>query len=90
MEFFFDQSSAHGTHAKDALNANKMNVKPGSTIDLPQDHKYYKFRGQPKGMWVVLEEHGLWDGLCALNGGKALFGDCSDCKMTQKAQDALA
>ena len=28
-EFFFDQSSAHGAHAKDALNANKMNVKPG-------------------------------------------------------------
>ena len=59
-------------------------------IDLPQDHKYYEFRGQPKGMRVVLEERGLWDGLCALNGGKALFGDCSDCKMTQKAQDALA
>ena len=117
-EFFFDQSSAHGAHAKDALNANEMNVKPGGNqrhmhpttipddnpnpelrgqrqemvfpIDLPQDHKYYEFRGQPKGMRVVLEERGLWDGLCALNGGKALFGDCSDCKMTQKARDALA
>ena len=54
-------------------------------IDLPQDHKYYEFHGQPKGMWVVLEECGLWDGLCALNGGKALFSDRSDCKMTQKA-----
>ena len=118
VEFFFDQSSAHGAHAKDALNANEMNVKPGGNqqhmhpttipdnnsnpelrgqrqemvflIDLPQDHKYYEFHGQPKGMRVVLEERGLWDGLCALNGGKALFGDCSDCKMMQKARDALA
>ena len=28
-EFFFDKSSAHGAHAKDALNTNEMNVKPG-------------------------------------------------------------
>ena len=27
-EFFFDQSTAHGAYAKDALNANKMNVNP--------------------------------------------------------------
>jgi hypothetical protein len=28
-EFFFDQSSAHGAYAPDALNAKEMNVKPG-------------------------------------------------------------
>ena len=28
-EFFFDQSSPHRAFAKDALNANKMNIKPG-------------------------------------------------------------
>ncbi|KAG2743881.1 hypothetical protein P692DRAFT_201722673 [Suillus brevipes Sb2] len=28
-EFVFDQSSAHGAFAKDALNAKEMNVKPG-------------------------------------------------------------
>jgi len=28
-EFVFDQSSAHGAFAKDALNAKEMNVGPG-------------------------------------------------------------
>ena len=28
-EFVFDQSSAHGAFAKDALNAKDMNVRPG-------------------------------------------------------------
>jgi len=28
-EFIFDQSSAHGAFAKDALNAKEMNVQPG-------------------------------------------------------------
>jgi hypothetical protein len=117
-EFFFDQSSAHGAFAKDALNANEMNVKPGGNKrrmhatfipddnpnpalrgqpqdmifpdDLPPDHEHYNFRGQAKGMKVVLEERGLWDYLCAQNGGKALFGDCAKCKLSQKARDALA
>ena len=117
-EFFFDQSSAHSAFAKDALNANEMNVKPGGNqrrmhatvipndnlnpelrgqpqdmvfpADLPSDHKYYEFRGQAKGMKVILEERGLWDHLCALNGGKALLGDCPKCRMSQRARDALA
>ena len=25
-------------------------------MDLPVDHKYYKFRGEPKGMQAVLED----------------------------------
>lgn len=58
--------------------------------DLPLDHQFYEFRGQPKGMRVILEECGLWDGLCAANGGKALVGDCASCKMSQKECDALA
>ena len=116
-KFFFNQS-AHGVFAKDALNANEMNVKPGrnqhhmhATVipndnpnpelhgqpqdmvfpaDLPSDHKYYEFHGQAKGMKVILEEQGLWDHLCTLNGGKALLGDCPKCRMSQKARDALA
>ena len=48
-------------------------------VDLPSDHKYYEFHGQAKGMKVILEERGLWDHLCALNGGKALLGDCPKC-----------
>lgn len=117
-EFFFDQSSAHGAFAKDALNANEMNVKPGGNQrrmhatfipddnpnpalhgqpqdmifpdNLPPNHEYYNFRGQAKGMKAVLQERGLWDYLCAQNGGKALLGDCAKCKLSQKARDALA
>ncbi|KAI0250190.1 hypothetical protein BJV78DRAFT_1155347 [Lactifluus subvellereus] len=117
-QFFFDQSSAHGAFAKDALNSNEMNVKPGGNQrrmhatfipddnpnpvlrgqpqdmifpdDLPPDHQYYDFCGQAKGMKAVLEERGLWDYLCTQNGGKALFGDCAKCKLSQKAHDALA
>lgn len=58
--------------------------------NLPSDHPFHEFCGQPKGMKVVLEERGLWDGLCAGNNGKALIGDCASCKMSQKAHDALA
>ena len=58
--------------------------------NLPPDHQYYHFHGQVKGMKAVLEEWGLWDYLCAQNGGKALFGDCAKCKLSQKARDALA
>ncbi len=117
-EFFFDQSSAHGAFAGDALNANEMNVKPGRNQrrmhatfipndnpnpalrgqpqdmifpdNLLPDHEYYKFCGQAKGMKAVLEERGLWDYLCTQNGGKALFGDCARCKLSQKARDALS
>ncbi|KAG1759434.1 hypothetical protein EDD22DRAFT_742966, partial [Suillus occidentalis] len=31
------------------------------TEDLPLDHQFYEFHGQPKGMRVILEECGLWD-----------------------------
>lgn len=58
--------------------------------DLPSNHQFYEFRGQPKGMKVVLEERGLWGSLCAANGGKALLGDCASCRMSQKDRDALA
>lgn len=36
-EFVFDQSSAHGAFAKDALNAKDMNVKPGGKQRMMHD-----------------------------------------------------
>lgn len=117
-EFFFDQSTAHGAFADDALNANKMNVRPGggqrvmhSTVipddnpnpalrgkpqsmvfdkNLPEDHPHYEFRGKQKGMRVILEERGLWEGLVNANGGKALLGDCAECKLSQKKREQQA
>lgn len=115
-EFFFDQSSAHGAFASDALNAKEMNVSPGGkqrkmhATRIPNDnpnpalrgreqqmnfpkiedpnHPFAKFSEQPKGMRVILEERGLWNILVAENGGKAPKGDCSQCKLSQKARDA--
>ena len=51
LEFFFDQSSAHGAYAKDALNAKEMNVKPGGKqcimhdTYIPQDNPTPALRG---------------------------------------------
>ena len=117
-EFIFDQSSAHGAFAPDALNAKEMNVNPGGkqrrmhpTIipddapnpavrgqvqdmifpnDLPPHHPYFQFRGQPKGMRVILEERGILAHVIAQNGGKVLPGDCANCKMSQRARDKAA
>lgn len=116
LEFFFDQSSAHGAFAKDALNAKEMNVKPGGKQrvmrntyipqdnpdpalrgrlqsmvfppDLPANHPDYELRGQPKGMYRVLEERGLIPTLKAVNGGK-LVGECAICKLSREAQEQL-
>ncbi|KIJ46611.1 hypothetical protein M422DRAFT_164849 [Sphaerobolus stellatus SS14] len=55
-EFFFDQSSAHGAFAPDALNAKEMNVKPGGKqrmmhpTFIPMDNPNPALRGQPQSM----------------------------------------
>jgi len=55
-EFVFDQSSAHGAFAKDALNARDMNVKPGGKqrtmhdTYIPMDNPYPELRGQRQTM----------------------------------------
>jgi hypothetical protein len=115
-EFIFDQSSAHGAFAKDALNTKDMNVKPGGrqrkmhdtyipidnpnpllhgvhqTMVFPHDlepgHPDYQFRGQAKGMYCVLEEHGLVSVLEAANQGKAV-GECQICKMSHEAREQM-
>jgi len=55
-EFIFDQSSAHGAFAKDALNAKEMNVNPGgnqchmhSTL-IPLDNPNPQLCGMPQTM----------------------------------------
>ena len=55
-EFVFDQSSAHAAFAKDALNSNEMNVKPGGRQRLmrdtliPMDNPHPELHGKPQGM----------------------------------------
>ncbi len=58
--------------------------------DLPPTHQYYAFRGQPKGMRIILEERGLYEWMREKNGGRKPVGICQDCKMSQKARDKKA
>ena len=88
-----NQCCMHSTFILDDNPNPTLHSQPQDLIfpdNLPPNHQYYNFRGQAKGMKAVLEEQGLWDYLCAQNGGKALFGDCAKCKLSQKARDALA
>jgi hypothetical protein len=53
-EFFFDQSSAYGAFAPDALNSKEMNVKPGGkqrrmhATFIPNDNPNPELSGQPQ------------------------------------------
>jgi len=55
-KFVFDQSSAHGAFAKDALNARDMNVKPCGKqrtmhdTYIPMDNPYPELHGQHQTM----------------------------------------
>ena len=55
-EFVFDQSSAHGAFAKNALNAKEMNVRPGGKQQkmhdtcIPMDNPSPAFHGMQQAM----------------------------------------
>jgi hypothetical protein len=55
--------------------------------NLPPNHPYYQFRGQPKGMQQILKERGLWDELVRLNGDKPIPGNCHNCKMSKAERE---
>ena len=64
--WIFDQSSCHKAFAEDALNANRMNVRPGGaqsrmrdTVWARQVQKMVLADGTPKGMKMILEERGI-------------------------------
>lgn len=64
--WFFDQSSGHTAFAEDALNAKRMNVKPGGAQPKMRDiiwggrvEKMVFRDGTPKGMKEVLRERGV-------------------------------
>ena len=66
MFWFFDQSSGHTAYADDALNAKRMNVKPGGVQPKMHDtiwggrvQKMVFADGTPKGMKEVLRERGV-------------------------------
>ena len=61
--WFFDHSSGHTAFAEDALNASRMNVRPGGKQPVMHDTIYNGIHqkmvlpdGTPKGMKMVLEE----------------------------------
>ena len=66
MIWFFDHSSGHTAFADDALNVNKMNVRPGGAQPKMRDtiwrgrvQKMVLRDGTPKGMKQVLIERGI-------------------------------
>jgi len=66
VSFVFDHSSCHGTFAEDALDASKMNLKPGGkqprmhdTIWNGKVQKMVFPDGTPKGLKAVLIERGI-------------------------------
>ena len=68
LVWIFDHSSCHGAYAENALNANKMNAKPGGKQPVMRD-TINPFTGQvqhlvfsigiPKGLIQVLKERGI-------------------------------
>jgi len=102
--FIFDQSTAHGAFADDALVASCMNVNPGgkqpamhSTI-IPMDNAAASERGKPqsmvgedgkpKGMEEVLKERRLFDLIHKGSAGRPV-GKCKSCKTSEDARTAL-
>ncbi len=111
IHWIFDNSSCHGSLAKDALSATKLNIGPGGknvpnmhdTViphdnpfrrgglvqkmqfddSLPSNHPFKEFEGKPKGIRVILEEHGYFQ------GGKKLVGDCKDCRQARSHKPHL-
>ena len=66
LVWIFDHSSCHGAYADDALNAYKMNVKPGgkqpamwNTIWRGKEYSMVFNLGIPKGLQQVLKERGV-------------------------------
>ena len=64
--WIFDQSSRHKAFAEDALNAKRMNVRPGgaqpkmrNTVWAGHVQKMTMDDGTPKGMKMILEERGI-------------------------------
>ncbi len=64
--WLFDQSSCQKAYADDALNAKRMNVKPGGaqpsmrdTVWARKPQKMVDRNGVPKGMKQVLKERGI-------------------------------
>ena len=66
LVFIFDQCSCHKAYAEDALNTNRMNVRPGGKQPCMRDtvwaghvQKLVNDEGVPKGMKAILEEWGI-------------------------------
>ena len=66
LVFIFDQSSCHKAFTENALNASRMNVRPGGkqpcmrdTVWAGRAQKLVDDRGVPKGMKKTLEERGI-------------------------------
>jgi hypothetical protein len=78
--FTFDNATSHAAYAEDALIASKMNLNSGGKgkfrngiIPDGSIQSMHHSDGRPKGICLVLKEHGLWP-------ERGINRICSDCK----------
>ena len=96
--WFFDHSSGHTAYASDALNASKMNVKPGgaqpkmhSTTNplTGREQKMVFADGTPKGMKQILTERGVNTTKMNANDMRRRLQEFSDFKYEKTRVEAL-
>lgn len=87
LVFLFDQSSGHTAFADNALNVNRMNVKPGGAQPAMRDtiwngrlQKMVFNNGTPKGMRQVLTERGVDTRRMKADDLRRVLGEMSDFK----------
>ncbi|KAJ6476592.1 hypothetical protein DFH09DRAFT_952259 [Mycena vulgaris] len=86
----FNNSSAHGSLAKDALTATNMNVNPGGNVPKMSMRDTIIPLGNPHptlmaGMKVILAEHDYTEN----HHGKTLSGECKACKALKSRKPHL-
>ena len=96
LVFLFDQSSGHTAFSNDALNVNRMNVRPGGSQailrDTVWDGKTQKMcfsDGTAKGMQQVLEERGVNTRGMKASRMREVLGEMSDFKFEKTKVERL-
>ena len=96
LVFLFDHSSGHTAFSDDALNVNRMNVKPGGAQPAMHDTlwngKYQRLVfpcGTPKGMRRVLEERGVNTKRMKAEKMREVLGEMTDFKYEKTKVEKL-
>ena len=96
LVFLFDQSSGYTAFADNALNVNRMNVRPGGAEAILHDtvwngmsQRMVLSDGRPKGTKRVLEERGVNTKGMKAERMREVLGEMSDFKYEKKKVERL-